>query len=84
MDRIWPVKKIQLGESIHGIWGNVEALMNSDEVFVQRYTEDDDKSGYIYFNSYDGKKRTLAAILQRHGLDKLVPYVKKGELLLMW
>ncbi len=84
MDRVWPVKEIQLGEPINGIWGNIQALVESGEVFILEYIANDDKSGYIHFKSFDGENRTLVSILQRYGLRLLVPYITKSELLLMW
>lgn len=84
MDMVWPVKRIKLGRGIPGVWESVASLTKSDEVFVQRYTEDDEKSGYIYISSYDEKDRTLRDILERYSLRMLKPFVKRGELLLMW
>ena len=84
MIKVWPVKRMELGEGVIGVWENVKALMKSDEVFVQRYTTDDDKSGYIYISSYDGRNRTLIELLERYNLDVLRLFAKKGELLLMW
>jgi len=84
MDMIWPVKRIKLGRGVPGVWESVGDLMRSDEVFVQRYTEDNDKSGYIYISSYDEKNRTLKDTLERYDLHALRPFVKRGELLLMW
>ena len=84
MDMIWPVKRIKLGREVPGVWESVGDLMRSDAVFVQRYTEDNDKSGYIYISSYDEKNRTLEDTLERYDLHALRSFVKRGELLLMW
>jgi len=84
MSKVWPVKRMELGKGATGVWENIKALMRSDEVFVQRCAADDDKSGYIYISSYDGKNRTLIHILERYDLHALRLFAKKGELLLMW
>ena len=84
MTSVWPVKKIELAQGVRGAWKNIKAMRERDEVFVLRYNADDNKSGYIYLNSYDGKSKSLVVLLQRYGLDALTPYVKKEELLLMW
>ncbi len=84
MDMIWPVKRIKLGRGVSGVWESVGVIIRSDEVFVQRYTEDDDKSGYIYMSSHDEKNRTLKDILGKYNLHMLKPFVKRGGLLLMW
>jgi len=84
MDKVWPVKEIQLGKGVLGVWNQIQSLMKNEEVFVLRYNADDNKSGYIYFNSYDGESNTLKSKLKKYGLDVLTPYVKKGELFLMW
>ncbi len=84
MNMVWPAKRIKLGRGVPGVWESIRDLMRSDEVLVQRYTEDDDKSGYIYICSYDEKNKTLKDILERYNLHALRPFVKRGELLLMW
>ncbi|MBU4190494.1 MAG: hypothetical protein KJ886_05860 [Candidatus Thermoplasmatota archaeon] len=84
MVRVWPIKQIQFAKDKCNVWKKVKSLIKSGDVFTLRYTANDDKSGYIYFSSYDGKSRDLIAALQRYELDGFIRYAKKGELLLMW
>jgi hypothetical protein len=84
MNMVWPVKPIQLGRGIAEARKKFDVLMESGELFLLRYTADDDKSGYIYFSAFDKKNESMETILQRFGLDDFVPYVRKGELLVMW
>lgn len=81
---VWPVKKIKLAKPLPDLLTRVKSLIEADEVFCTDYLSNDCRSGYIFIEAHDRRSRTLTAILKKYGLEAMIPFVRKGEILLMW
>jgi len=62
----------------------VWSLCESGELFFIDYLVDNCNSGYIFMESADGRNPGLLTKLKKYGLEELIPFVHKGQLLLMW